>query len=97
MEVPKRLIVKKFNGWYSGQISEELQSGTPLEDALVELRLSILKPLHASWVVDFYNLMISADDKEVILNGWEAAGIDMPSALVLGNCQPWILIIISIL
>ena len=74
-ESAKRIITEKFNGWYSDQISEELQSGTPLEDIDVKLWLSILKPLHAGWVVDFYNFIASAKSKEVILNGWKAAGI----------------------
>ena len=43
----KSFIAKKFNGWYSDQFSEELQSGTTLKDISVKLRLSILKALHA--------------------------------------------------
>ena len=42
----KIYFAKKFNSWYSDQISEELQSGTPLEDIDVKLQLSILKPPH---------------------------------------------------
>ena len=63
----KRLIAKKINGWCSDQISEELQSGIPFEDIDVKLRLSNLNPLHAGWVVDFYNF--------IMLNGGKAAGI----------------------
>ena len=37
----KRFIAKKFNGWYLDQISEELQSGAPLEDIDVKLQFSI--------------------------------------------------------
>ena len=66
--MPKGLfIAKKINGWCSDQISEELQSGIPFEDIDVKLRLSNLKPLHAGWVVDFYNF--------IMLNGGKAAGI----------------------
>ena len=93
----KRFIVKKFNGWYSDQISEGLQPGTPLEDTDVKLRFSILKYLHVGWVVDFCNLIISAEGKEVILNGWEATGMYDTIRFGTGNCQPWILIMISIL
>ena len=64
----KRFITKKFNAWYSDQISEELQSGTRW-NIDVKLRLSILKPLNAGWVVDFYKFITSAEGKEVILNG----------------------------
>ena len=71
----KRFIAKKFNDWYSDQISEELQSGTTLKEVNVKLRLSVLKPLHAGQAVDFYNFIISAGGKEAILNGWKATGI----------------------
>ena len=37
----KRFIAKKFNGWYLDKISEELPSGTPLEDIDVKLQFSI--------------------------------------------------------
>ena len=65
----KRFITKKFNGWYSDQISEELKSGTLLKDIDVKLRLSILKSSHARWVVDFCNFITSPGGIEVILNG----------------------------
>ena len=71
----KRFIAKKCNGWYSDQISEELQCGTPLEDISVKLRLSFLKHLHAGWMVEFYNFITSAEGKEVILSGCKAAAI----------------------
>ena len=71
----KRFMAKKFNGWYSDQITQQLESGKTLEDVDVKLCLSILKPLHAGWVVDLYNYMTSADGKKVIENGWVASGI----------------------
>ena len=71
----KRFMGKKFNGWYSDQITQQLESGKSLEDVDVKLRLSILKPIHAEWVVDFYNYMTSDDGKKVIENGWLASGI----------------------
>ena len=69
----KGFIATKFNGWCSELISEELQSGTPLEDIGVKLRLSILKSLHAGWETDFYDT--SAEGKKIILNGWKATSI----------------------
>ena len=37
--------------------------------------LAILKPLNARWVVNYYKFITSVEGKEVILNGWKAAGI----------------------
>ena len=34
-----------------------------------------MKPLHAGWIVEFYNFMKTAQGKEIIDNGWKAAGI----------------------
>ena len=35
----------------------------------------MLKPLHASWVVDLYNYLTTIKGKVVIENGWKKAGI----------------------
>lgn len=34
-----------------------------------------MKPINASWIVEFFNLMTNAQDKEIIDIGWKAAGI----------------------
>ena len=47
--------------------------------------VSTLKPLHAGWVVDFYNHVTSAEGKKIVLNGWKAAGIY--DALKLGGSK----------
>ena len=60
----KRFLPKKFNGWYSQQISDELESGKSLEEIDVKLRLSTLKPLHAGWIVDLLNYMTSPKGKK---------------------------------
>ena len=74
-ENAKRLVAKKFNSWYSQQICDELESGKPLEEIDIKVRLSTLKPLHAACVVDFYNYITSAEAKEIVINDWKSAGI----------------------
>ena len=73
VQLTKRFLAKKFNGSYSDQISEELQSGTTLAHVDVKFGLSILKPLNAGWVVDFYNFITaggkSADIYDAICLG----------------------------
>jgi len=46
-----------------------------LEDVDVKLRLSTLKPIHAGWIVDFYNYITSEEGRKVVESGWQAAGI----------------------
>ena len=79
----KRFMAKKFNNWYSEEISKQLESGKALEDVDVKLRLSTLKPIHAGWIVDFYNYITSEEGRKVIESGWEAAGI--ADAIRLGS------------
>ena len=39
------------------------------------MRLTALKPLHASWLVDLYNHLSSDIGRRHIAKGWEKAGI----------------------
>ena len=59
-----------------------------MEEIDVKLWLSILKPLHTGWVVNFYNFITSAEGKEVILNGWKAASIYDAIRLGIGKMPP---------
>ena len=72
---PLDLETKKFNNWYSKEISKQSENGKPLADVDVKLRLSTLKPIHAGWIVDFYNYITLGEGRKVIENGWKASGI----------------------
>ena len=71
----KALMKKKFTEWYSKQIANELEKGTPLDDIEVKLKLSVLKPLHAGWLIDAYDHLTSEAGRKIIANGWQSAGI----------------------
>ena len=64
-----------FLEWYSRQIENELSLGRKIEDVNIQFRLATLKPLHAKWLLKFYNHITSETGAETILNGWKAAGI----------------------
>ena len=34
--------------------------------------MSVLKPLHAHWIIDLYNYLTTSEGKEIIANGWKA-------------------------
>ena len=53
----------QFTSWYSAQIQSQLDSGVVLDDVDVDLRLSVLKPIHATWIVSMYNHLSSSDMK----------------------------------
>ena len=46
---------------------------TAAADVKVSLKLSVIKPLHAKWIVDLYNTL--KDDKEMAISGFRSAGI----------------------
>ena len=58
---------------FLNKIEAGLSEGKDFEDIAISLTLSLLKPLHASWVVDLYNCLDLC--KIVIKNGWKKAGI----------------------
>ena len=71
----KKFLSKKFPLWYSKQIIECFQKGKSIEQIKVELKLSILKPLHAKWIMELYNYLTSAEMRGIVLDGWRRAGI----------------------
>lgn len=79
----KKFTRGKFNAWYSSQIGNQLDAGKQLHDIDVPLRLSLLKPLHAQWLVDCYNHMTTEAAQNIIHGGWKAAGIS--EALRMGS------------
>ena len=46
-----------------------------LEDVEVNFRLSVIKPLHAQWLVNLYNFFSTERGRQVICKGWKKAGI----------------------
>ena len=79
----KRYLKNKFSIWYGNQISKQLDESVNIDAVDVKLRLTTLKPLHAQWVVDFYNEMTTVKGKHVTETGWRAAGIT--DAISLGS------------
>ena len=69
----KTFIQNQYNEWFSDQVARQLKSGKDPTDIKVSSKLSDLKPLHASWIVDLYKHMQGED--ELILKGFKDAGI----------------------
>ena len=81
----KRFLKNKFNEQYSFQVSKQLADGVILENVQVKLNLTIFKPIHAGWFVEFYNHMTTNKGCDIIKNGWKAAGITDAIRLGLNN------------
>ena len=52
-----------------------MQAGVKVENINIEFKLTTIKPLHAKWIVDYYNHITSKAGTDVIINGWKSAGI----------------------
>ena len=61
--------------WYPKEIHKQLVEGKEIDQVDVVLRLSVLKPLHAKWIVECYDDVTSGKGNDVIANGWKSAGI----------------------
>ena len=66
----KTILKSEFTEWYSSY----LDNGVSIDDIEVGLQLSKIKPIHAGWLVEFYNHMTTSRGKEIINSGWKAAG-----------------------
>ena len=71
-----------FTTWYSAEVQKQMQSGMRTDEIEVHLRLSVLKPLHATWLVSLCNHLTGSVGKRRIAKGWSKAGI---SELVQGK------------
>ena len=56
-----------------GQVQEQLPTGISPDMVSVEVRLNVLKPVHAKWILQFYDYMQTHQEK--ILKSWERAGV----------------------
>ena len=79
----EQYMKEKFSTWYSEQISQALENGEKLENINISFKITVLKPLHAKWLVEFYNHLTSGEKREIITRGFERAGIT--HALELGS------------
>ena len=62
-----------FSEWYALQIDNQLSLEKKVEEIKIEFRLTTLKPLHAKWLVQYYNEITSENGSSVIINGRKAA------------------------
>ena len=81
--VAKAFMKRRFTEWCSQEIWKELESGKELSDIDIKLTLTILKPLHASWLTDLYDYLTSQKGAEIIFNGQQSSGIT--EAIVKGT------------
>ena len=71
----KSFMKGMFAEWYRKQVEEALSHGKKVEDIEIKFYLTVIKPLHAKWLMEFYNHITSEKGSEIIINGWKRSGI----------------------
>lgn len=69
----KKALKDKFTEWYAKQVSDGLNNKQTPAEIKVNLALSVVKPLHASWLLSAFDQ--TARLKDQLLLGWEKSGI----------------------
>jgi hypothetical protein len=69
----KKLMKAEFTNWYSGMIKDGLDDGQELESVKVDLRLSIVKPIQARWLISLLSEL--SKNRDAINRGFEEPGI----------------------
>ena len=69
----KQQMKNKFTHWYAEKVMVYLQEGKEITDINVDLKLSVIKPLHATWMKSVVATM--ALNKDLIKESFTAAGI----------------------
>ena len=72
-KVAKSFIQNKYNDWFADQVFTQLQIGKDSTDVKISSKSSDLKPIHARWIVDWYNHVLKK--KEMIVRGSSSVGI----------------------
>lgn len=69
----KCYIAEKYQDWYAEKVLDQLNNGVNAHDIKVDVRLSIIKPLHARWIIDMYKHL--KNSRSIIINGFRKAHI----------------------
>ncbi len=68
----KVTMKKQFTTWYADSVAANLKEPDTAYKR-VDLRISVMKPIHARWVVTTFDTL--KKDREIVLRGWRQAGL----------------------
>ena len=72
-QVYKQSLKHEFEEWYSQQVEQELKAGVPVAETKVNLNLTLVKPIHARWLMKAHEKVSSMS--HTIREGFRKAGI----------------------
>ena len=59
----KEFVKRKFECWFVQQITNQLKGGNSVYDVQVPLKLPIIKPIHAKWLLALYDHLRNSSAK----------------------------------
>lgn len=71
-KVFKTALADHFSEWYTSQVVDQLEAGDDISSQ-VDLRLALLKPLHANWMIAAYDHL--RDQRDALATGWRKPGL----------------------
>ena len=69
----KTFLKEKFQQWYTQQVQKELDSRKNIYQVDIETKLSIMKPIHARWIISLYDKFRNSD--EMVIKAFQMASI----------------------
>ena len=71
----KCFIANKYQDWSAEKVLQQLNRGVAAHDVEVDVNLSIMKPLHAEWIIKMYDHLKRAKQKQIVISGFRKAHI----------------------
>ncbi len=69
----KQFLKRKFESWYADKVTQEVNTGKDVYSISIETKLSIVKPLHAKWLISLYDHM--KNNPEMVTKSFKMAKI----------------------
>ena len=69
----KDFLRKEPQSWYSQEILKQMEAGKRSDQIKVDVHVSVVKPLHATWIVKYCDY--ARTKPQLIINGWKESGI----------------------
>ena len=85
--VAKTFLKDTFGTWYAGEVSKQLENGKDIYSVDIKLQLSVLKPIHARWLISLYDHL--RNKPELIVMGFDQADISDALYIDLENEDPF--------
>ena len=69
----KCFIAEKYQDWYAEKVLQQLNRGVAAHDVKKDVKLSIMKPLHAKWIIEMFHHLKRS--KQVVISAFRKAHI----------------------